>query len=409
MDRSQARVHLPALDGIRGLAILTVVVYHLTLWANVVLPWDGIWRWTKVGHVGVDLFFVVSGYLITGILWDSRASAGYLRTFFARRTLRIFPLYYAFVFALVVVAPLFAPDNPKLREISDGQLWLWTYTSNIAVAIKNTWPFNAANHLWSLAVEEQFYLVWPLLVWRTRRETLVRLCFALTALAMFVRWLLIAKFPGHDLGSYTLTVCRLDDLLLGAALALEGRAPSSQPRPWAKAARLLALPAGLVALAVMYGVGQSESPAGHATTTPLSDVFVPTLWAVAFSGLVSLSLLDTRAQRWFSHPALRFFGRYSYGMYLFHFPMHPLFERLVPLHSFGSPALGVLVFTAVGVALTTAVAWISFHAYEARFLALKARFPAPEAQVAASLAAADELPRSEPHVEALAPGADAKR
>jgi peptidoglycan/LPS O-acetylase OafA/YrhL len=374
--RAQApdRGHVLALDGVRGVAILTVVLYHLTLWANVVAPWDGIWRWTKVGHVGVDLFFVLSGYLITGILWDSRESASYLRNFYARRFLRIFPLYYAFVLLIAVVAPLLAPGNLKLHEIWSQQLWLWTYTSNVVVAIRNQWTLNVANHLWSLAVEEQFYLVWPLIVWRLRRETIFSLCFALTVVTMMLRWLLITHFPAHDLGCYTLTLCRMDALLLGAALALEARAKPSEPRWWASWSRMLAIPAATLALSIMYSPhGPHPRPDGSQEVL-WTDIFVPTCWAIAFAGLVSAASAATGVRRFMEHRVLRFFGRYSYGIYVFHFPLHVVFEKLVPLRSFASPLLGVLVFAAVGLSIATGVAWISFHAFESRFLALKGRF-----------------------------------
>jgi peptidoglycan/LPS O-acetylase OafA/YrhL len=372
----QTRGHVPALDGVRGVAILVVVFYHLSLWAHVVAPVEALWRWTMMGHVGVDLFFVLSGYLITGILWDSRESSTYLPTFFARRALRIFPLYYLVVFGFAVLAHLAAPNSPKLREISANQLWLWTYTSNVAVALKNAWPFNALNHLWSLAVEEQFYLVWPFIVWRLSREKLFVFCFIMTAAAMLSRWILIAVVPGHDLGTYSLTICRMDALLLGGALALEARRPGGGAAngPWAVITRWIALPAAAVALIFSYGVIQIATPG--ASETPLIDVFVPTCWAVAFAGFISASLIESQLSRLLRRPTVRFFGRYSYGLYVFHYPLHPLFEKLVPIRSFRSVALGTFLFFLVGLSISTLVALVSYHVFEMRFLALKKRFDA---------------------------------
>jgi peptidoglycan/LPS O-acetylase OafA/YrhL len=376
------RGHVPALDGIRGVAILVVVLYHLTLWGHVIAPIESLWLWTSMGHVGVDLFFVLSGYLITGILYDSRGSSTYLGTFFARRTLRIFPLYFAAVFLFAVLAPHAAPHNPKLHEIAANQIWLWTYTSNIAVAVKNTWVFSGVNHFWSLAVEEQFYLVWPFIVLKLERRTLVRLCFAMAGLAMVFRWLLIAVIPGHDLGTYSLTICRMDALLLGAALALEirgtpGRAPTG---PWATWSRRLAIPA--IAAAIFVSFRGVPAEVGTSGTTPITDVFTPTLWSIGFAGLVSASLIGrTPVARTMRNSVLRFFGRYSYGLYVFHYPMHPIFEKLVPIRSFHSVWLGTAVFVAVGLALSTAVALASFHLFENRFLALKSRFRTQKGQL----------------------------
>jgi peptidoglycan/LPS O-acetylase OafA/YrhL len=369
-----SKQHVAALDGVRGVAILTVVFYHLTLWANVVVPYEGLWRWTKVGHVGVDLFFVLSGYLITGVLWDSRASDSYLRNFFGRRVLRIFPLYYAIVLLFVLAAPILAPHNEKLHEISTHQIWLWTYTSNVAVAIKNAWPFNAINHLWSLAVEEQFYLVWPFVVWKLERKPLITICFVFAGIAVLSRWVLIAVMPGHDLGAYTLTICRVDALLFGAALALEARGPRVARPLWATGSQWFAIPAAIFALVIMYTSKRPDLGAGVPAGSPLADVYVPTCWALTFTGIVAASTRHTRLARFLRRPSLRFFGRYSYGMYVFHFPMHPIFEKLVPLKSFSSPLLGTLTFMAVGLAITTAVASVSFHFFEARFLSYKSHF-----------------------------------
>jgi peptidoglycan/LPS O-acetylase OafA/YrhL len=366
------RGHVPALDGVRGVAILIVVVYHLTLWGHVIAPIESLWAWTKMGHVGVDLFFVLSGYLITGILWKTRGSPTYLRTFFARRTLRIFPLYFFIVSVFAVVAPLVAPHNPKLHEIAQHQIWLWTYTSNIAVALANVWLFNALNHLWSLAVEEQFYLVWPFVVQRLARETLIKVCLALTGGAMVARWLLIAVIPGHDLGTYSLTICRMDALLLGAALALESAGPDARAN-LATWSRRLALPAAAVAVAFSFG-GLTNEQAAPGVATPITDVFVPTCWALAFAGFVSACVAPTMLARAMGNPVLRFFGRYSYGLYVFHYPLHPVFEKLVPLQSFHSRWLGTLVFTLVGLGVSTVVAVLSFHLFEERFLSLKSRF-----------------------------------
>src|SRR5579859_6541715 len=124
-DRASARTHVAALDGVRGLAILLVVVFHLIKWAGDSVPIGALARWTALDRTGVDLFFVLSGYLITGILYDTRESNAYFKNFYVRRALRIFPLYYLVVFAVVIIGPIVAPENTKLHEIAAQQGWLW--------------------------------------------------------------------------------------------------------------------------------------------------------------------------------------------------------------------------------------------------------------------------------------------
>src|SRR5207244_13039880 len=112
------------------------------------------------GIVGVDLFFVLSGFLITGLLLDSKGAPGYFRNFYARRTLRIFPLYYAVLALLFLVLPLLVALPPPLEDARTHQVWLWTYTANFYIAAKASWwALTYVSHFWSLAIEEHFYLL----------------------------------------------------------------------------------------------------------------------------------------------------------------------------------------------------------------------------------------------------------
>ncbi|HLL88149.1 MAG TPA: acyltransferase, partial [Tepidisphaeraceae bacterium] len=181
-----ARTHYPALDGLRGLAILLVMVSHY------VAPPAGGGRWGLVfrraadaGWVGVDLFFALSGFLITGILLDAKGKPGFFRNFFARRTLRVFPLYYGVLFVVCVLLP--ALGLLKLG-VPLSQRWLWLYATNLFPLLRsadgagfffpNSWDLQFG-HFWSLAVEEHFYLAWPLVVYALGRRPLMVTCAAL--------------------------------------------------------------------------------------------------------------------------------------------------------------------------------------------------------------------------------------
>ena len=175
----QAR-QIPALDGLRGIAIAAVMVFHFTLYgpySNALmrgLPAIGpALHLAMAGWGGVDLFFVLSGYLITAILLRTKAAPGYFRRFYARRVLRIFPLYYLF---LAVGIALSSRLPPAWSAEGSWQLWLWTYLTNFKIGSAG-WSSvpRAYEHFWSLAVEEQFYLLWPLLVFKLDERRLARL------------------------------------------------------------------------------------------------------------------------------------------------------------------------------------------------------------------------------------------
>jgi peptidoglycan/LPS O-acetylase OafA/YrhL len=153
------------LDGIRGIAVLWVMLHHFQLYGEGFPPTTfldrQVERLTISGWIGVDLFFVLSGFLITGILLDSKSNTGYFRKFYMRRFLRIFPLYYGFLFAFMFVLPLIDPEGAEFQLQFKEQIWYWTYLINWKLATIYVSEYIGISHFWSLAIEEQFYLVWP--------------------------------------------------------------------------------------------------------------------------------------------------------------------------------------------------------------------------------------------------------
>jgi peptidoglycan/LPS O-acetylase OafA/YrhL len=361
--------HIPALDGLRGCAILGVLLLHLTsaMTAPAGLPARLVKQAFSIGWTGVDLFFVLSGFLITGILYDARGTPHRFRTFYARRALRILPLYYGFILLLFAVPPLVgaAAYATPWRQ----QLPYWLY-------VQNFWPMRSgaldfAGHLWSLAIEEQFYLVWPLLVFTLSRRAMLRVCVACVAGALAFR--IACVFTVDELARvYFLTPARIDGLALGGAIALVMRG-SGASRLRRMAPAMLGVAAAVVAAAPLHPSG--FDPGG---------VYMVTVGYTALTflfGAVLLLALDGRAAaltRVLSSRVLRFFGRYSYGLYVVHVPVIGL-ARLAgvsPDAFAGTPweLPALLGYVALMGGASILVALASWTLYEKRFLRLKSRF-----------------------------------
>ena len=387
---------VPALDGVRGLAILIVMQFHFY---GLLFNLSGQRTTTfldraaskifGVGWVGVDLFFVLSGFLITGILLDTKSRDGYFRAFFARRVLRIVPLFYGFLAVVMFVLPhagwLAGPAQSE--TLSDHQIWYWTFTFNIWSSIEALDPFVALVHvpLWSIAVEQQFYLAWPFVVLLLPRRSLMAICICLIIAAPFARWLLASTIPDPDqpwaLGYAGLLPARMDSLAIGALIAAAIRSEPDFAR-----LRSLALPAAGAAAFVL------------ATIALLRDEFSPfdTLtFALGLSAFVALfgalliACIAAPESSWLqtviAHPALRAAGRYSYAMYIFHLLVaFALLDRVLAfqadhdvslVRTIGGSQIPVnIAFSAAATAITVVLAYASWHLYEKRFLQLKSHF-----------------------------------
>ncbi|MEY8878492.1 MAG: acyltransferase family protein, partial [Leptothrix sp. (in: b-proteobacteria)] len=217
--------HLPSLDGLRGLAIVLVLLHNFDV-LDLAGPHSLAAALLKevffLGWIGVQLFFVLSGFLITRGLLATQQSDHYFSHFMLKRALRIFPLYY-------LALGLFTLLLPKLGLIAppaDPTWWLWVYLANWSIPLHL--GGESMPHFWSLAVEEQFYLLWPLLLWRLRLRQVAWLCLALMLLSPLLRWLLMSDGEPPE-ALYEFTVCRMDALAAGAALAAWFHRPLREP------------------------------------------------------------------------------------------------------------------------------------------------------------------------------------
>lgn len=385
----QRGAHITQLDGVRGLAILIVTLYRFgrdmptDSWLGRVLAMP-----LAAGERGVELFFVLSGFLITGILIDAKAQStySYFANFFARRSLRIFPLYFASLFLFLLVVPALmaiAGTEHPFGEAQSRQVYLWTYLTNVCMSIEDRWCFGALDHFWSLAVEEHFYLVWPLVIFCCRERTSLWIAALVGAVCCAARtaWVTLDV---SDVAPAVLTLFRCDALLLGAALALVARSPQGLMR-WRTPAMCL-WPCMLIVGVLIELSGRRLFMLGEA------------VWPLAWAGMLIVlltsqtsSLLARGFNRWW----LRNLGRYSYAMYVFQSPLIPLMAPLLAwagVRSFaGGGVPAHLLAMAVMCTATYALAWLSWHAYEKHWLALKRWFPAECTPVASPRGRGEEV------------------
>jgi peptidoglycan/LPS O-acetylase OafA/YrhL len=368
------RGHLPGLDGIRGLAILLVMTVHFIGGAVAETPLQKFFVKAAVhGWMGVDLFFVLSGFLITGILLGSKNKPRYFRNFYARRALRIFPLYYAVLIALFLILPLLVMPSPLLETARSHQIWLWTYTSNFFIAWTGTWDsLNYVAHFWSLAIEEHFYLVWPLVVFYFPAPTLKKICIGVIVFALALR-IALALADINETSISVLTPCRIDALCVGAFIALRLREPGVWPR-WMANSNYAVLASGAALFAVM----------AFASFTGLAEDVLHqvrgTFIALFFGALILLALkpASNAVSYILQGPYLGFFGKYSYGLYVYHgiltwyFMETHLNDQLTAWS--GSLWLAMAARMLIGVGLSLLIAVPSYHLFEKRFLDLKRYF-----------------------------------
>ncbi|HEV2150158.1 MAG TPA: acyltransferase [Longimicrobiaceae bacterium] len=369
------RGHIPALDGLRGVAILMVMFLHFQLDSPDTPLGRAYVYVVESGWAGVDLFFVLSGFLITGILYDSRSDEGYFRSFYARRALRIFPLYFGFLALRFFVAPwLFQPDWVDLHSPAAQQAWGWLYMTNLQIVLLGPGseaPFTT--HFWSLAIEEQFYLVWPAVVLLLPRRRLILLCCAMIVAALAVR-LVVVYGVGALFWAYFFTPARMDALAMGALIALVVRSPGGWEALLRWRSPVLVLSAGaLVGLHFWRGLGSRDEVILTVGLTVVGFFFAGVL--VTAVGAEP----GSRLQRAFANPVLRFFGHYSYSMYVFHLVVHRVLQRSFvdrgPVDVLGVPVPAQAVFMTAAFAITIVLSMASWHLFEKHFLGLKDRFP----------------------------------
>ena len=339
--------HFPALDGLRALAAISVILGHFA-------SKQPIAAWVSYGDSGVIVFFVLSGFLITNILLREREKPQFqlwpaLRTFYVRRALRIFPLYYTAIFLCFLLG------EPHVRDRFANLL-----TFNLP-GVPPVIGYGSLEHFWSLFVEEQFYLMWPLLIWTAPRAWLLPLLIIVALLSLSLKY--GAALAGLEYQwIFSSVFCCADHLGAGALLAYVMRYHSekfSWLRLWWVA---------LVPVILLSYVRVSHHIDEWFSSHLAFGVLMHSMWTLAGVALVATLIEPPRTLAWLAWSPLRFLGRISYGIYVYHLMVPFLQDRLSLGHmasrgsEFGYKVLLTLVF-----------ALVSWYLLESPFLALKER------------------------------------
>lgn len=355
------RNNIAALDGVRALAVALVMAVHYHE------EFGGGW-------IGVQLFFVLSGFLITRILVDARLTtegmSGFLKVFWVRRALRIFPLY--LLFLLIGELAWWCWSAPVTWP--SARWWLWTYSLNFGHMFERVPISDVYSHFWSLAVEEQFYLIWPVVIWYCSRRALQWLVAILLLAMPVVRWLLVELNILSTYQLYFFTPTLFDAFAAGAALVVFDWSPIVH----ARRAMLIA-----VAVAIAAGITANLSEGLHFSLWSLGyPYFMPHAWEFAWgytllnlcAAFVLLACLRGEANM-FAHPVLVNIGKISYGIYIIHRPVYRIVVAIRPYLTAHMPIVianiaSVIVFAGGSVVL----ARISYRFFESPLLRLKRYF-----------------------------------
>lgn len=343
--------HLPALDGLRGLAILLVILFHTFHF----MP----------GWCGVDLFFVLSGFLITGQLIESKHHINYFKSFWIKRFLRIFPLYY------LVLAIILIPKNFfNIHTVSFSSWSYWFYLQNWEYVYMSAFPDgkDTLNHFWSLAIEEQFYFVFPILIKYIPNKNLPWILISLIISAICFRYY---YFNNENIGYYVATISRMDALSIGALIAIIIRENKSLLAKWTHYFFYHSLIYIVLAITINADV--------H-FTNPLIAKFGLTAYALLFGCLLIYSLCPSPKsyfKKFLLNDILRYIGKISYGLYVFHWILYvfikaPLEESIYNILHLS--ILSKIIVSLLVLLLSIILSHLSYHYFEKKIMNLKPFF-----------------------------------
>ncbi len=350
--------YYPALDGLRGLAILLVVAYHNFGFINL----------TFFGWLGVDLFFVLSGFLISDILLNSLGKKNFLKNFYTRRILRIFPLYYLSLLLFLYILP-FICKNVPIDYFSDNQFYLWTYLQNWLYSFKPT-NETVLHHFWSLAVEEQFYLLWPFAILIIKNKNILLTIVLFTLIFINILRIVFWTLEIENLAYLTLyTFTRIDGLCIGSAVALLLRINKNFLSNYTAL-----IIAGLAILNLAFYFLNDEKK------FPYLAFIGYTTFAIVFGILVYEAVIGKTnlINKILGNGVLKLLGKVSYGFYIFHWPLYlylaPYLNSFFERNGFSPDNIVHMLSSVCATVAAFLVSLISYKYYESYFLKLKEKF-----------------------------------
>lgn len=368
--------YVPELNGLRGLAILTVMIYHfMNLSVSLHTSFDiAVNNFFMMGWVGVDIFFALSGFLITSILLKTKHSATYYSSFYIKRILRIFPLYYLylafifFAFFPIVYHHLNPAEQQSFKVAEPSQIYFWLYLSNIKQFFQHIFFGAGLGHIWSLSIEEQFYLVWPFLVYYLHLKNLKKMLIVVMLLSIVIRAACyFSNVPG--LSIYTFTFTRLDALAYGAFIAAIVQQPVKIIYSRVKIAFKSLLIINILLFAI-FGPWPNSTPVMLIIGFSLIGIMNALLI------LILQSEEPSRLKLFFNNGFLKFWGKYSYALYLFNPIVKQICFKILPppFLIWGTLLLWDICFIIFCTLITIILALISWNCYEKWFMRIKAKY-----------------------------------
>jgi peptidoglycan/LPS O-acetylase OafA/YrhL len=374
MDRLQNK-HIPVLDGIRAFAILLVCLAHFFavdenyLYNSNAILGSVIFKISRIGLRGVELFFLLSGFLITNILLESKKSSRYFTTFYARRFLRIFPLYYFVLTICFIILPQITSLDLNANRVIQNQVWLWTYTSNLPSLSASFWNggsnFPGFGHFWSLCVEEHFYVFWPFLIYFSNEKWLPRLMWSVVLISVFSILFVYLSNNMFPILSWTTIRC-MGVLSLGGLIAYYKKNTIIYEKIITVSNKTI-IPFGILFLIVSFIPRRYE----------LQEILVYFTAVIFFSELIIVSFEGNRfASMIFNHKPLFFIGKISYGIYVYHGIFMHIFVKYQGCIKFyiSNGVIGTIIYTLICTTVSVFIAWVSWIIIEQPILKLKKHF-----------------------------------
>lgn len=362
MPVHQKNSYYPQLNALRGLSIIFILLYHL-------FPYIPLF---KFGWLGVDMFFVLSGFLITNILLNNQNAKPNLKNFFIRRALRIFPLYYIFLITFFLIGSFaFKQQNEAsiFGYYYENQFWFWTFTQNLLFIIDGIPSMPYLTHLWSLAIEEQFYIFWGISVFIVSdRLQLIKLISSLIIIVILIRCYFYSEF---DLAKYYFnTITRIDSLLIGTLLSVLISSGQKINTLFLKCIAIITTIFFTLSI-ILYGNVYLESA--------LSATLGYTIFALFIAALIywMINCKNIFISAFSNNSFLNFSGKISYGLYIFHLPVYlTVITKLTELFkSVISTTIAInLLLSCITLVVSYFLSTISYHCLEAPFLKFKKYF-----------------------------------